>query len=98
MLDQLEAEVGFIAPLPPALKGAPKQELPPPAMPPLLPKTKLERQMLLHYLCLAALVLNHVGEGARAGGVVKVLHTEMDVGESNATGSDALGGGVWEVS
>lgn len=58
-------------------------------------RSKLERQVYTHFLCLGAMVYNHVGEGAKATGMVKALHAVLDEG---GEGDEGLGGGVWEVS
>lgn len=58
-------------------------------------RTQLERQVYTHFLCLGSMVHNHVGEGAKATGMVKSLHAVLDEGTEGDAG---LGGGVWEVS
>lgn len=56
--------------------------------------TVLEKQLLIHFLCFTTLVLNHLGEGTEANGMVKLLHNTLDEGNE---GTEGLGGGVWEV-
>lgn len=58
-------------------------------------RSKLDRQIYTHFLCLGATVFNHLGEGAKATGMVKSLHAVLDEG---GDGDEGLGGGVWEVS
>lgn len=58
-------------------------------------RTKLEKQIYIHFLCLGALVCNHVGEGAKATGMIKALHAVLDEGSE---GDEGFGGGFWEVS